>query len=98
MLICIEAHVDHQVKGKRAHLRTFEPQCVRRPALLLGHNVRHGLTATADARDADGRSLEFGDALVFGLCSGDDRPAIMMSNDWCMTLVDTRRETNLTAC
>lgn len=59
-----------------AHLlRTFELQCVRSPALLSGHNVRHSLTATANARDADGRSLEFGDVLVFGLNSGDDRPS-----------------------
>src|SRR6266849_6288591 len=59
-----------------AHLlRTFEPQRVRSPALLLGHNVRHSLTATANARDADGRSLKFGDVLVFGLNSGDDRPS-----------------------
>jgi hypothetical protein len=59
-----------------AHLlRTFELQFVRSPALLSGHNVRHSLTATANARDADGRSLEFGDVLVFGLYSGDDRPS-----------------------
>jgi hypothetical protein len=66
---------DHESWIICAHLlRTFEPQCVRSPALLSGHNVRHSLTATANARDADGRSLEFGDVLVFGLNSGYDRP------------------------
>ena len=62
-----------------AHLlRTFEPQCVCSPALLSGHNVRHSLTATANARDADGRSLKFGDVLVFGLNSGYDRPTVVI--------------------
>jgi hypothetical protein len=64
---------------KARSLRTFEPQCVRRPALLLGHNVRHGLAATADTRNADRRSLKFGEALVFGLCPSDDRPVIRVS-------------------
>ena len=45
---------------KARSLRTFEPQCFRRPALLSGHNVRHGLAATADARNPDGRSLKLG--------------------------------------
>ena len=61
-------------------VRTFELQCVRSPTLLLGHDVRHSLTATAYARDADGRSLEFGDVLVFGLDSGYDRPTIKSSS------------------
>jgi hypothetical protein len=56
-------------------LRTFEPQCVRSPALLSGHNVRHSLTATANARNADGRSLKLCNVLIFGLNSGDDRPS-----------------------
>jgi hypothetical protein len=65
-----------KIQDKSAHLlRTFEPQCVRSPALLSGHNVRHSLTATANARDAYGRSLKLGDVLVFGLDSGDDRPS-----------------------
>lgn len=86
MLICIEAQIIET--GNARILRTFEPQRVRRPALLLGHNVRHGLTATANARDADGRPLEFSDALVFGFCSSDDRPAIskqsqMHATDGC---------------
>jgi hypothetical protein len=68
--------METEIKG--AHLLTFEPQSVCSPALLLGHNVRHGLTATANARDADGRSLKFGDALVFRLNSGDDRPTGMV--------------------
>lgn len=56
------------------HGRTFELQRVRRPALLKGHDVRHGLAAATEARDADGRPLEVGDALIFGLCASDDGP------------------------
>ena len=64
----------HYGYSTRTHTRTFELQRVRCPALLEGHDVRHGLAAAADARDADGRSLEVGDVLVFGLYAGDDRP------------------------
>ena len=56
------------------HRRTFELQRVRRPALLEGHDVRHGLAAATGARDADGRPLKVGDALIFGLCASDDGP------------------------
>ena len=56
------------------HTRTFELERVRRPALLKGHDIRHGLAAATDARDADGRTLKVGDALVFGLCARDDCP------------------------
>jgi hypothetical protein len=59
-------------------LRTFELQRVRSPALLLRHNVRHSLTATANARDADGRSFKFGDVLVFRLNAGYDRPKVII--------------------
>jgi hypothetical protein len=80
-------------------LRTFEPQCVRSPALLSGHNVRHSLTATANARDADRRSLKFGDVLVFGLNSGDDRPSRHHHHELgALALVDTGKETNSTGC
>jgi hypothetical protein len=39
----------------------------------------HRLTAAANARDPDGPSLQIGNALVFGLCAGDDGPAIKVS-------------------
>ncbi len=55
---------------------TLEVQLVSCPALLQGHDVRHGLAATADARDADGGILEVGNAVIFGSCTCDDRPAI----------------------
>lgn len=84
-----------------AHLlRTFELQCVCSPALLSGHNVCHSLTATANARDANGRPLKFGDVLVFGLDSGYDRPS---HNDdegelGALALVTMGKETNSMEC
>jgi len=64
------------------HKRTFELQRVRRPALLKGHDIRHGLAAATEARDADGRSLKVGDALIFGLCASDDRPVRSIRVSW----------------
>ena len=64
------------------YTRTFELQRVRRPALLKGHDICHGLAAATDARDADGRSLKVGDALIFGLCAGDDRPVRSINVSW----------------
>ncbi len=55
---------------------TLELQLVRRPAVLQGHDVRHCLAAAADARDTDWGSLEVGNAVILGACSGDDRPVI----------------------
>lgn len=71
----MHVHRNELVRECADLLRTFELQCVHSPALLSGHNVRHSLTATANARDAYGRPLKFGDVLVFGLNSGDDRPS-----------------------
>jgi hypothetical protein len=61
---------------RRGH--TLELQLVRRPALLQGHDVRHGLAAAADARYADGGPLEAVNAVIFGVSSCDDRPAIRL--------------------
>ena len=55
---------------------TFELQLVRRPALLQGHDVRHGLAAASDARNAYGGPLEVRNAVIFRICSCDDCPAI----------------------
>ena len=81
-------------------LQTFEPQCVRSPALLLGHNVRHSLTATTNVRNADGRSLKFCNALIFGLNSGDDRPSHHHDGELrALALVNMgEKETNSTGC
>ena len=68
--------------------RTFELQRVCRPALLKGHDIRHGLAAATDARDADGRSLKIGDALVCGLCARDDCP-VRIGVSW--TCADSKR-------
>jgi hypothetical protein len=85
-------HINEDLRECAHLLRTFEPQRVRSPALLLGHNVRHSLTATANARDADGRSFEFGDVMVFGLNSGDDRPSHDGGGELCaLALVDMRK-------
>ena len=80
-------------------LRTFELQCVRSPALLSGHNVRHSLTATTKARNADGRSLKFSDVLIFGLNPSDDRPSHHHHSELrVLALVDMGKETNSTGC
>jgi len=54
----------------------LEVQLVRRPALLQGHDVRHSLATAADARDADGGPLEVRNAVILGICSCDDCPAV----------------------
>jgi hypothetical protein len=65
---------NYALKEMRGH--TLELQLVRRPALLQGHDVRHGLAAAADARNADGAPLEVRNAVIFRVCSRDDCPAI----------------------
>jgi hypothetical protein len=86
--------------GAHAHVRTFELERVRRPALLKGHDIRHGLAAATDARDAEGRPLKIGDALVCGLCARDDCPVRSIGVSWTCaeTVANVGRETNLTVC
>lgn len=57
----------------RGHI-TLELQLVGLPALLQGHDIRHGLAAAADARNADGSPRKVRNVVIFGFCSGNDCP------------------------
>lgn len=52
----------------------LESEILRRPALLQSHDIGHGLTATPQARDSNGCSLEISDTLIFGFLASDNRP------------------------